>query len=81
MPARHVAALTVAEFIVQENTGLRERLTKSHVRMKGGSLVIPDAPGLGFELNGEQVRKHRVACTERNVSDIFRFAMRSPLRR
>jgi len=29
--------------------------------MKGGSLAIPDAPGLGLELDDEQVRKHRVA--------------------
>ena len=46
---------------MQENTDLRERLTKGHVRMKDGSLAIPDAPGLGLELNGEQARKHRVA--------------------
>ena len=29
--------------------------------MKDGSLAIPEAPGLGLELNEEQVRKHRVA--------------------
>jgi L-rhamnonate dehydratase len=51
----------IAEFVVQENTDLREHLTKGHVRMKGGCLSIPDAPGLGLELNEEQVRRHRVA--------------------
>ena len=51
----------IAEFVVQESTDLRERLTKGHVRMKDGSLAIPDAPSLGLELNEEQVRKHRVA--------------------
>ena len=49
----------IAEFVVQENTGLRERLTKHHVRMKDGFLPMPDAPGRGLELNEEQVRKHR----------------------
>ena len=44
-----------------ENTSLCERLTKGHVRMKDGTLAIPDAPGLGLELDGEQVRKQRVA--------------------
>ena len=51
----------IAEFVVQENTDLRERLTKGHVRMKDGSLPIPDVPGLGLELNEDQARKHRVA--------------------
>ena len=37
----------ITEFVVQENTDLRERLTKCHVRMKDGSLAVPDAPGLG----------------------------------
>ena len=45
----------IAEFVVQENTGLRKRLTKGHVRMKDGSLAIPDTQGLGLELNEEQV--------------------------
>ena len=58
-PARGRAL--IAEFVVQENTDLRERLTKGHVRMKDGALPIPDAPGLGLELNEEEVRKHRVA--------------------
>ena len=51
----------IAEFVVQENTSLREFLTKGHVQMKDGFLPVPDAPGLGLELNEEQVRKHRVA--------------------
>ncbi|GDY23697.1 hypothetical protein LBMAG56_50440 [Verrucomicrobiota bacterium] len=51
----------IAEFVVQENTSLREFLTKGHVRMKDGFLPVPDAPGLGLELNEEEVRKHRVA--------------------
>ena len=46
---------------MQENTDLRELLTTGHVRMTDGFLPIPDAPGLGIELNEEQVRKFRVA--------------------
>ena len=51
----------IAEFVVQENTSLREFLPKGHVRMKDGFLPVPNAPGLGIELNEEQVRKFRVA--------------------
>ncbi len=51
----------IAEFVVQENTDLREFLTTNNVRAKDGFLPIPDAPGLGIELNEEQVRKFRVA--------------------
>jgi len=51
----------IAEFVVQENTNLRELLTTNNVRAEDGFLPIPDAPGLGIELNEEQVRKFRVA--------------------
>ena len=51
----------IAEFVVQENTDLREFLTTNNVRAADGYLPIPDAPGLGIELNEEQVRKFRVA--------------------
>jgi L-alanine-DL-glutamate epimerase-like enolase superfamily enzyme len=51
----------ICEFVVQENTDLREFLTKNNVRAVDGMLPIPDAPGLGIELNDEQVAKFRVA--------------------
>lgn len=51
----------IAEFVVQENTDLREYLTVNNVRAVDGKLPIPDAPGLGIELNDEQVAKFRVA--------------------
>jgi len=35
----------IAEFVVQENTDLREFLTTNNVRAVDGSLPIPDAPG------------------------------------
>jgi L-rhamnonate dehydratase len=51
----------IAEFVVQENTDLREFLTVGNVRARDGMLPMPDAPGLGIELNEEEVRKYRVA--------------------
>ena len=51
----------IAEFVVQENTDLREQLTTGNVRAVDGRLPIPEAPGLGIELNEEQVGKFRVA--------------------
>lgn len=50
----------ICEFVVQENTDLREFLTVGNVRAVDGRLPIPDAPGLGIELNEEQVRKFQV---------------------
>jgi L-rhamnonate dehydratase len=51
----------IAEFVVQENTDLREFLTRNNVRAVDGHLPVPDAPGLGIELDEEQVQKFRVA--------------------
>jgi L-alanine-DL-glutamate epimerase-like enolase superfamily enzyme len=51
----------IAEFVVQENTDLREFLTRNNVRAVDGHLPVPDAPGLGIELDEEQVGKFRVA--------------------
>ncbi len=51
----------IAEFVVQENTELREFLTVGNVQARDGKLPIPDAPGLGLELNEEQIAKFRVA--------------------
>jgi L-alanine-DL-glutamate epimerase-like enolase superfamily enzyme len=51
----------IAEFVVQENTDLREQLTRNNVRAVDGCLPIPDAPGLGIELDEENIGKFRVA--------------------
>lgn len=51
----------ICEFVVQENTELREFLTVGNVKARDGRLPIPDAPGLGLELNDEQIEKFRVA--------------------
>jgi L-alanine-DL-glutamate epimerase-like enolase superfamily enzyme len=50
----------IAEFVVQESTQLREFLTRQNVRAVDGYLQVPQEPGLGIELDEEQVRRYRV---------------------
>lgn len=51
----------ICEFVTEEETNLRESLTKQAIRAVDGYVPIPDAPGLGIELNEEAVAKFRVA--------------------
>ncbi len=51
----------IVEFVAEEKTTLREKITKQKLRSQDGYLRIPDAPGLGIELDEEGVRKFRVA--------------------
>jgi len=51
----------IAEFVVEEETTLRDHLTKQKFVARDGYLEIPDAPGLGIDLNEEGIRKYRVA--------------------
>jgi L-alanine-DL-glutamate epimerase-like enolase superfamily enzyme len=51
----------IVEFAAQNNTDLRESLTRQTIRAKDGYLEIPQEPGLGIELNEEVVRKLRVS--------------------
>jgi L-alanine-DL-glutamate epimerase-like enolase superfamily enzyme len=51
----------IVEFAAQNNTDLRESLTRQTIRAKDGYLDIPQEPGLGMELNEEVVQKLRVA--------------------
>lgn len=50
----------IAEFVMQENTNLRESLTRQRVRAKDGYLEIPNEPGLGIDLNEEALARFRV---------------------
>ena len=50
----------IAEFVVQESTGLREQITKQKLRAIDGFLEIPQEPGLGIELDEEAVARLRV---------------------
>jgi len=50
----------IAEFVVQEETALRECITRQKLRAVDGFLTIPEEPGLGIELDEEQVARYRV---------------------
>jgi L-rhamnonate dehydratase len=51
----------IVEFVAEEETTLREKITKQKLRAEDSFLTIPDAPGLGIDLDEEEVRKFRVA--------------------
>lgn len=48
----------IAEFVVEEGTTLRDSITKERITAQDGFLAIPDAPGLGVELNEEALAKY-----------------------
>jgi len=50
----------IVEFASQNNTDLREFLTRQTIRAKDGYLDIPQEPGLGVELNEETIARLRV---------------------
>jgi L-rhamnonate dehydratase len=50
----------IAEFVVQEDTNLRELLTREKIRAWGGYLEIPEKPGLGVELDEKAMAQLRV---------------------
>jgi L-alanine-DL-glutamate epimerase-like enolase superfamily enzyme len=50
----------IAEFVVQEETALRECITRQKLRAVDGFLTVPEEPGLGVELDEEQVARYRV---------------------
>ena len=51
----------ICEFVAEEETNLRESVTRQKLRTREGYLEIPQEPGLGIELDEEAVRKYRVA--------------------
>lgn len=51
----------IAEFVAQEDTTLREFITRQKIRAHDGYLDIPQEPGLGIELDDEAVAKFRVS--------------------
>jgi L-rhamnonate dehydratase len=50
----------IAEFVVQESTNLREMITRQKLRAREGFLDIPQEPGLGIDLDEDEVRRLRV---------------------
>ena len=53
-----IAGSFIAEFVVEEETTLRDQLTRQKLVAKDGMLDIPDAPGLGIDLNEEGIEKY-----------------------
>lgn len=51
----------ICEFVAEDETNLREALTKQRLRAKDGYLTVPDEPGLGIELNEDAVSRYRAA--------------------
>jgi L-alanine-DL-glutamate epimerase-like enolase superfamily enzyme len=51
----------IVEFVAEEETTLREKITRQKLRAADGYLSIPDAPGLGIELDEDGVAKYRIA--------------------
>jgi len=51
----------ICEFVAEEETNLREFLTRQKLRARDGYLEIPQEPGLGVDLDEDAVRRFRVA--------------------
>ena len=51
----------ILEFVVEEETTLRDYITKQKFVAKDGYLEIPQEPGLGIDLNEEGISKYRVS--------------------
>jgi L-rhamnonate dehydratase len=49
----------ICEFVTEEETNLRESLTKQNLRAKDGYLDVPQAPGLGIELDEDAIARLR----------------------
>ena len=50
----------ICEFVAQEGTNLRDLITRQRFEAKDGYLQIPQAPGLGVDLDDDVVAKYRV---------------------
>src|SRR5712692_4851706 len=51
----------ILEFVVEEQTTLRDHITRQKFVAQDGYLEIPEAPGLGVDLNEEGIAKYRVS--------------------
>lgn len=50
----------IMEYVAEEETTLRDHLTKQGFTAKDGWVAVPEEPGLGVELNEEAIQKYRV---------------------
>ncbi|MCC6367502.1 MAG: mandelate racemase/muconate lactonizing enzyme family protein [Bryobacterales bacterium] len=51
----------ICEFVAEEETNLRETITRQKLRAKDGYLDIPQDPGLGIDLDEDAIERYRVA--------------------
>ena len=51
----------ICEFVAEEDTNLRESITRQKLRAVDGYLTVPQEPGLGIELDEEAIARYRVA--------------------
>ena len=51
----------IVEFVAEEETTLREKITRQKLRAEDGYLKVPDAPGLGIDLDERALAEFRVA--------------------
>jgi L-alanine-DL-glutamate epimerase-like enolase superfamily enzyme len=51
----------IVEFVAEEETTLRDKITRQKLHAQDGYLQIPDAPGLGIDLDEQEVERLRVA--------------------
>jgi L-rhamnonate dehydratase len=49
----------IVEFVAEEETTLRDQITKQRLRAQDGYLAIPDGPGLGIDLDEAGIEKFR----------------------
>jgi len=50
----------ICEFVAEESTNLREQITRQKLRAVDGYLAIPEAPGLGIDLDEDAVSRLRI---------------------
>jgi len=50
----------IVEFVAEEETTLREKITRQKLRAEDGYLSIPDAPGLGIDLDEAAIEQLRM---------------------
>jgi len=50
----------IMEYVAEEETTLRDHLTRQNFVEKDGYVAVPEAPGLGVELNEEGIERFRV---------------------
>ncbi len=52
----------IMEFVVEEETTLREEVTVQTIRAIDGFVEVPREPGLGVDLNEEAIEAYRWGC-------------------